>query len=326
MKRIISVICVCCLLLTAFAFGAVSASAATPAKTIVDVNSGDTVTYYLKLSGCKENVICADYSVYYDSSVLRVDAVADFNDSFNEEDVESVINTDNPNEISANFIKIGKGVSFSSERTFIAVKFTAIASGSTHISYYIRDMAGNSYFTDPDKPEISDYLFTCNVTVNSTKILENAQPELNTEEPQSIGDFVNSVNGKSEDADYVASAGGGSGNTGESGNTGNDTPGGSDDTEQPTSATQNGGSRADLPHGGESSADEPETKPAPTSGGEDPSVVTTIGGSESGSDAASESDHPFPWLWVVIGGLVLLGGGGVAAFLVMNKKNKGTNG
>ena len=220
MKKIISIALVISIVaLMAFAVS-YSASAAEPAKTSVAVKSGDTVEYALWLQVGSEPVECADYSVYYDSSVLEVVSVADYTNSFDEDNWESVINTQLTDEVRASFISL-KGVDFSKNRNFITVNFKAKKDATTNISYYVRDMAGESYFQDDvNKPEISDYVFTCNVAVSGNTVIENAQPELNTTVEQSVGKFVNSVTGDSKEADVVISNEV-SGNNGSNSNSGN---------------------------------------------------------------------------------------------------------
>lgn len=313
MKKFISLLCIAAILVAALAVGSFGASAATSANTIVDVKAGDTVTYVLNLGGCNENLVCADYSVYYDSSVLMIDAIADYNNSYDEAYWGSVINTDLKDEITANFINVGRGIDFSQQRPFISVKFTAIADATTHINYYIRDMAGNSYFDDPARPQIKDYLFTCDVSVNDKEVLTDAQPELNTEKAQEVGSFVNSVNGKSEDADFVATdkpgENGYKGNTGNNGNNGGNSgnagasEGGVISTATPTSAvvTDADGSVIATQPAAQTEADGKSVSPTNADG------TQSTGGSSS-------------WLWIVIIVIVVLGGGGCAAYFMTRKK------
>ena len=66
-------------------------------------------------------------------------------------------------------------------------------------------MYDNSVFDSDDRPQIDQYQFTCTVTKNGDVVVEDAEPELNVEEEQPNGLFVNSRTGKSEDANTALS-------------------------------------------------------------------------------------------------------------------------
>lgn len=201
MKKFLSLMCVLALLVGMLAVGAVSASAAQDGQTALSVKSGDQVSYVLALGGVKDGVIGCDFSVYYDSSVFEVESVADFSNSTNRSDWRATINPNLDGEIRGNW-SILDGVDFSDRRNFITANFKAKSAGTGHISYFIRYMFDESAFDDvQSKRQISTYSFTCDVKVNGEAVIENAAPELNIDEPQSSGNFINSRTGDSRDAD-----------------------------------------------------------------------------------------------------------------------------
>ena len=205
MKKFISLLCVLMMIVGIVAVSAVGASAAvTEAKTKVDVKSGDEVTYVLSLGGVPEPIIGCDFSFYYDDSLFDVVSVADFTDSTKEEDWSAVINPnpDIPGLVCGNW-SILKGVNFKEERHFLTVNLKAKAAGTGELSYFIYYLYDNNIFNSNDKPQITEYKFTCDVKVNGKAVLEDAQPQLNTgdKEGDKSGSFINSVTGDSKDAD-----------------------------------------------------------------------------------------------------------------------------
>ena len=171
---------------------AISADAADPAKTSVSVNKGDEVVYALKLTTPKKVVGC-DFSIYFDSSKLKVKEVADFTGNFDSEQWQAVINPNLKDQVIGNW-SILSGVSFDN-RAMCTIKFEATAKCDTNISYYVR------YMYPENMEQFTDYTFKCDVTVNKNKVVNDKAPELNTEIQQSQGKFINSVTGDGKDAD-----------------------------------------------------------------------------------------------------------------------------
>lgn len=303
MKKFISVLCILTVLIGMFAIGSVGASAVDAAQTIVDVKAGDEVTYVLKLSDVPERIVGCDSSIYYDDDILELVSAADFSDSTDPDEWETILNPDLKGEVKCVF-SILNGVNFSKQRNFVTLNFKAKTAGSAHISYYFRFLYGNSAFESDDRPQISEYTFTCDVTVNSAKILEDAQPELNTEKPQSVGTFVNSKNGKGEDADVNVVDDGSSGNNGATsgGNSGNTA------TTAPVETTI-GGQPTDAQTG----------TVAPSTSVDGNTTAPEQADSTASSDAKS-SGGSMLWLWIVIITIVVLAGAGIAVFTLKNKK------
>ena len=334
-KKLISLLCVLTLTIGVLAVTVISANAVEPAKTIVDVKNGQEVVYCLKLSDVEQPIIGCDFSVYYDSSLLELQSVADFNDKTDEEEWTPMINPDLDGEVRGNW-SILNGVKFTDQRNFLTLTFKAKDEGSADISYFIRYMYDNNIFNSDDKPQITDYLFVCDVAVDGDEVLQDAQPGLNVEEPQTSGLFVNSVTGDSKDADADipgtvvkktgANAGTGSNNA-DNGDSGSD------------NAAQGGGSAGtpagNVSGGGSSSAvsavKETSAPPATTADGYFVTATDAQGNVTATSDQVPKTatadiaddiskGGTSPVIWIIIA-LVVLAGGGAAAYFFMKKKS-----
>lgn len=197
MKKWISLLCVCVLIMGTVMASAVGASAADKSENAIDVNKGDEVTYVLKLDKVNEPIVGSDFSVYYDSSVFTLESVGDFNNKTDPDDWTAVINPKLDGEVRGVW-SILKGVDFSSKRNLITVNLKAKEDASnTHLTYRIRFLYGNSAF-DEDKPYVTPYKFTADVSVNGDKVLDDVSPEWNDERPAENGKFVPSYDGDSE--------------------------------------------------------------------------------------------------------------------------------
>ena len=190
MKKVLSLVMILLLLMS---YAVVAASAVDSAETQVSVKKGDEVVYTLKLT-VPEKVVGCDFSVYYDSSVLKIKEFADFTNDYNEDNHQAVINANLKDEFIANW-SILKGVKFNDNNTVCKIKFEASKNAKTHISYYVR-------YSYPESLQMfTDYKFTCSVEVNGKAVIENEAPELNVKEEQPHGQFINSVTGDGKDAD-----------------------------------------------------------------------------------------------------------------------------
>ena len=309
MKKIIAILMS---LLIVVSLAAVSASALDAAQTAVKFNKGDEVIYTLKLTVPKKVVGC-DFSVYYDSSMLKVKEVADYTGNYDEEEHQAVINPNLKDEVIGNW-SILSGVSFDN-RTLVSVKFEAINAGTSNISYYVRYMYPSSL------EQFTDYTFKCDVKVNGSKVIDNEAPELNTTDKQSQGLFVNSVTGDGEDAD-VNMAGGTTMESGEG-----DVNGGDAHENTPNNSGNNNTKKDDKKDNKKSET----VKPAETKA-DDKTVETTV--TIISGDATADSVVATPsqtadnggiftsvWFWVIIA-LVVAGGGVGAFYYTKNKKTK----
>ena len=326
MKKFISVLCLLAMMVGVIAVSAVSTGAVESAQTVVDVKSGDEVTYALTLGGVPEPIIGCDFSFYYDSSLFEVVSIADFNDQTDEDEWTAVINPDLDGEVRGNW-SILKGEDFSSDRHFLTLNLKAKQDGTGHLSYFIRYMYDNNIFNSDDKPQITEYKFTCDVKVNGEAVIEKAQPELNVEETQTNGLFVNSVTGDSNDADAdipgtvvkKTNANTGSGTSSspnnEVANPNNDNnvvtpnnPGNDSNTVQATAAPA-----ATTSEGYFVTATDAEGKVTATAD-EAPITIAPADDTNGGTQGGSS-----PVLWIIIA-LVVLAGGGAAVYFFMKKK------
>ena len=196
MKRFISILCALTLIAS---FATITANAEKKGVTELKLNEGDKVKYTLKLGNIEKPVLGCDFSIYYDKSTMSIDSFADFTNSTNEDDWECLVNTEADNEIIGNW-SIIRGVDFSKERNMLTVNFTAKKDTTTNIRYFIRYLYDENVF-NAGKKQIEKYTFKCDVSVNGTPVIENGNPELETETEQKQGTFVNSPTGDSADAD-----------------------------------------------------------------------------------------------------------------------------
>lgn len=339
MKKLISLFCVLAITVGILAVGAVSVSAADVPTTAVDVKSGDKVSYELSLADVPEKIVGCDFSVYYDSSALDVESVADFNDSTNADDWTATINPDLNGEVRGNW-SILRGVDFSDKRNIVTVNFKATKDASAHISYFVRYMYDNSVFDSELRPQIDQYVFTCSVSVNGNEVVKDAEPELNVEEEQPNGLFVNSRTGKSNDAntaltgdsisenggvpaDAEAQGGNASGNGGSSGNqssgnsSGNDSKS-SDKTKSTDAPKQSGttGGAVNEPKEGSGSADD---KTAATDA--DGKIVEKTGETVA-SAAKKDENKSSSMMWFIIIAIIVIAGGSIGYVIVKGKKGK----
>lgn len=303
MKKILAFLCVLMLTVGILALGAVGASAAEAAQTIVDLEKGDSVSYALTLSDVPDRVVGCDFSVYYDSSAFTLNSVADYNDNTDDSEWVATINPDLDGEVRGNW-SVLNGVDFSNSRNIVTLNLTAKNNTSAHLSYYVRYMYDNSVFESADKPQISNYTFTCTVKVNGEVVLDKAQPELNVDRAQTSGSFVNSVTGKSADADVNIPAG-------RSGSSGNKASGG-------TSAGANGATSATSA----TTVNEPASKngsvSAATNADGDIEVTDADGNVIATRDSAS-SGSGSTVLWIIIA-VIIVAAGACIVYYVTKKK------
>ena len=357
MKKWISLLCVCVMVFGMITASVISASAegddnaVEKASTAVDVKSGDSVTYILKLDKVAQPIIGSDFSVYYDSSVFKLESVADYNNETNPDEWIAVINPDLDGEVRGVW-SILKGVDFSSQRNFITLNLKATADAdNTHISYRIRFLYDNDVFNSNDHPQITTYEFTCDVLVNGDKVLDTVPPELNDVEEEENGKFVPSYDGKSEHADasipgVVDKAKNNTGN-GKSVNVENNAVaenganGGSANGGSANGGSANGGSGGNNAAGGSAgsveggsnqsgSAQNAQAAPPATTAEGYYIIATDADGNVTatsdqapqvtGANNAGNKGGGSPVLWIIIV-VVVIAGGGAAIYFFMKKQS-----
>ncbi|MBQ2971561.1 MAG: hypothetical protein IJE16_03305 [Ruminococcus sp.] len=299
MKKFIAILMTILMLV---AVTAVSASAATSAETEVSVNKGDEVIYSLKLT-VPEKVVGCDFSVYFDSSVLQVQEVADFTGSFDEDEHRAVINPNLKDEVIGNW-SILNGVAFDN-KSMVTVKFKAMAKADTHIKYYIR------YLYPESLEQFTTYTFKCDVQVNGKDVVKDAAPELNVKDEQSQGLFINSVTGDSNDAN-VNMAEKTPSNNGDISEKDLEKP-----TDKPKDKNTNKDKDKDTDKSTEKSSENSDTNTSISeNGGVSSPDSVTASPSQTGEDGGIFTSI---WFWIVI--VLIVAGGGIGAFVVYKKKN-----
>lgn len=355
MKKWISLLCVCMLILGTITASVVSASAEDKGEIAVDVKSGDKVTYILKLDKVNEPIVGSDFSVYYDSSVFSLESVADFNDNTDSDEWTAVINPDMDGQVRGVW-SILKGVDFSSKRNFITLNLKAKEDASdSHITYRIRFLYGNSAF-DEENPKdfVTPYEFTVDVLVNGTKVIDDDPAEWEEKEPAEPGKFTPSPDGKSEHADASLSgvtpitkkkSGSGSaqsvggnvvdgdngsgGSGGNGGNNGSDNEGGGSNAGGSNAgggSNLNNGSKANANGNNDAGSAANAAPPATTSDGyfviatdSEGNVVATSDEAPEMATTGNNDKGGSPVLWIIIV-LVVLAGGGAAVYFFVKKK------
>ena len=317
MKRFVAVLM---MLLVIMSFAVISTSALESAETVVPVKSGDEVVYTLKLT-TPEKVVGCDFSVYYDSTALQVKSVADFTGNYDADEHQAVINPNIKDEVIGNW-SILSGVKFNNNNPVVSVKFKALKDTDTHISYYVR------YLYPESLEQFTEYKFTCDVQVNKKAVIENKAPELNVEDPQPNGLFVNSVTGDGKDADVNTS-------THVPNNSGNGANGGEksendvDNNSNNTAVNNNSNTKNDNKKDKDSDKKEEKKNPEETNAeklvGQTVSPATEVVDDakvEATASQTEKTDSIFAsaWLWVIIG-IIVVGGGTAAVLAVKIKKN-----
>lgn len=334
MKKFISILCALTLIAS---FTTIAANAEKKGITELELNEGDKVKYTLKLGDIEKPVLGCDFSVYYDESAMSIDSFADFTDSTNEDDWECLVNTKADNEIIGNW-SIIRGVDFSKERNMLTVNFTAKKDTTTNIRYFIRYLYDENVF-NAGKKQIEKYTFKCDVSVNGTPVIENGNPELETETEQKQGTFVNSPTGDSADAD--TSIKGTVGNIEErkknykdtnnesyevhpENKTNENTANDNNDDKQNENASGSSSKTEDKTETSEKESTIKETTPTENETTNETSAATTIAATAtehiSTPIEAQNGMKTSPLVWIIPCVIVLVGGGGVGFYFWKKKK------
>lgn len=348
MKKWISLLCVCMLILGTITASVVSASAedAEKGETGFNVKKGDEIKYVFNLENASEPVVGTDFSFYYDSSVFELDSVADYNDNTDPDEWTAVINPDLDGQVRGVW-SILKGVDFSSKRHFITLNLKATDDADdTHITYRIRFLYGNKAFDTADpKPYLETFDFTCQLFINGEMVYEGS-PQWNETEAPENGKMPGGLpDGKSENADPnlagVVDKSKNKTNNAQQQNVENNAVA-NNDSANGANAANGGGSANAAANGsgsgsgtgsgsGSNNADSKTTSAAPlatTAEGYYVLATDADGNVTATSDQAPEMANAdsngsksgaSPVLWIIIV-LVVLAGGGAAVYFYMKKK------
>lgn len=330
MKRFISVFMI---LLIVMSFAVISASALDSAKTVVSVKEGDEVVYTLNLT-VPEKVVGCDFSVYYDSSALQVQSVADFTGNYDSDEHQAIINPNIKDEVIGNW-SILSGVRFNDNNPVVSVKFKAVKNTDTHVSYYVR------YLYPESMEQFTEYKFTCDVQVNKKAVIDDEAPELNVEEQQPHGQFINSVTGDGKDADVNTSTHVPKNNS-NNGNNSNGTNGGeanendvnnsndsaqtndnkTSDNKSDSKTSDKKDSKKDSKNDDKKDSDDKnaDKKETIVSADETEVIVTETIVSTASQTEKSGSIFASVWFWIILA-VIVVGGGAVAVLADRIKKN-----
>lgn len=354
MKKWVSLLCVCMMILGTITASVVSASAEDIEKgeTAFNVKKGDEVSYVFKLDKASEPVVGTDFSIYYDSSVFELESVADYNDNTNPDEWIAVINPDLDGQVRGVW-SILKGVDFSSMRNFITLNLKAKDNADdTHITYRVRFLYGNKAFDSQDpKPYLENFEFYHDLIINGEKVEENKAPEWNDSEDPENGKMPGGLpDGKSDHADSELSgvfdksknktnnaqqqnAGGNVGANNSAANGANAANGSGSGNgaggSNGTGGNAAGGNAAGGNGSGNNNADPKTTSAAPpatTAEGyyvlatdADGNVTATSDQAPAMATTGNNNKGGSPVLWIIIA-LVVLAGGGAAVYFYMKKK------
>lgn len=357
MKKWVSLLCVCMMILGTITASVVSASAEDVEKkeTIFNVKKGDEVTYVLKLDKASEPVVGTDFSIYYDSSVFELESVADYNDNTNPDEWIAVINPDLDGQVKGVW-SILKGVDFSSLRNFITLNLKAKDNADdTHITYRIRFLYGNKAFDSQNpKPYLDNFEFYHDLIINGEKIDENEAPEWNdSEEPQNgkmpgglpdgksehadpgLSGVIDKSKNKTNNAQQQNAGSNAAANNGAANGAANAANGGSGNGSAGSNGTGGGNAAGGNAAGGNGNGNgnnnaDPKTTsaapPATTAEGyyvlatdADGNVTATSDQAPAMSTTGNNKKGGSPVLWIIIA-LVVLAGGGAAVYFYMKKK------
>ena len=329
MKRFVSIFMV---LLIVMSFAAISVSALESAQTVVSVKKGDEVVYTLNLT-TPEKVVGCDFSVYYDSAALQVQSVADFTGNYDSDEHQAVINPNIKDEVIGNW-SILSGVRFNDNNPVVSVKFKAMKDTDTHVSYYVR------YLYPESMEQFTEYKFTCDVQVNKKAVIDDEAPELNVEEQQPHGQFVNSVTGDGKDANVNTSTHVPNNNNNNNSNNGNNSDGvnggevNENDVNNSDNAAQTNDNKTsdkksdkdtsdkkDSKNDSKKDADDKKADTKESVVSEDETVVvkeTVV--STANQTEKSNSIFASAWFWIIVG-IIVVGGGVAAVLAVKIKKN-----
>lgn len=158
------------------------------------LNVGDEFTYTLYLSDCVEPVQGIQMYIFYDKQYLEVDP-----DSlvFNTLD-GAMYNAGLDSFLTFNWATPMESYAadYSDRADLISIKFKVLKSGSTEISYFIKQLYGE------DNPYLKSYKLTYDIAVNGEVVSTNQTPAVNSEKEninQYQGYFINYVDGMGED-------------------------------------------------------------------------------------------------------------------------------
>ncbi len=176
------------------AISCVSAFAATGNTVINDkikANSGDTVTYTLKLGDCTEKLEGIQMYVFYSKTYLSVDE-----SSLVFPNLDGVVKNANYTDgIAFNWTSVTNLADFKKSKTLMTVDFKVKRPGNTKITYFITEMYGK------DMTYLKSYTLTSDIALNDKTVIKDEAPVLSDDanlNGKYQGSFTNYADGKGE--------------------------------------------------------------------------------------------------------------------------------
>lgn len=195
MKKFVTKIVSVCFVITIIASLTTTAFAADEQLTInsdANVNVGDTVTFTLYLSDCKEDIIGYEMRLFYDSEYLELDK-----ESLKFEKFDGVIHNPNlENKIAMSWTNISQPADFSKKAQFLSVDFKVLKGGEAEISQFVTDMYGD------DMTYLKSYKWTYNISVGDDTVTSDKTPLISDDAKtlaEKQGSFINYVDGMGEE-------------------------------------------------------------------------------------------------------------------------------
>ncbi len=148
------------------------------------VDEGEEFAFALNLSGCEVPIIGLQMYIVYDQTKLEY-----IEDSLEFEKIDGVIYNPNlENTIALNWTNVTNAADFSNKAHLLKLRFKAIGTGETEISYYISHMYGD------DMGYIKNYTITYDITAGDDSIVTE-QPAIVTSDEEFLsehqGSFLN---------------------------------------------------------------------------------------------------------------------------------------
>lgn len=136
------------------------------------VSEGETITYTMNLADCEVPIIGLQMYLKYDSSKLEY-----VDESLQFENFDGVIfNPNLENTIAITWTNVTQPSDFAKKAQFLTLKFKAIGSGDTNITYYISHMYGD------DMGYIKNYTFTSDLAPENGEAVKDESPIVESDE------------------------------------------------------------------------------------------------------------------------------------------------
>lgn len=159
---------------------------------LADAKVGDTVSFTLNLSECKEEIIGFELRFFYDSNLLGY-----VDDSLVSEEFDDLVyNPHLDGKIPMNWTNVFKPANFSTKKAIFTCDFTVKDGGSTELSYFVTELYNN------DMETLKSYKFTYDLSVNGEKVIDDGVLAVSQDADTlyaNQGGFINYIDGMGEE-------------------------------------------------------------------------------------------------------------------------------